>query len=221
MEERVQAELCELTDEEKLDELEFAVTRQSLHREICYKTLAFCQTRHMLREVETYIMGLPQYAQAVQSPYHLTALLAKHYGLERILLDEEGNVVTPADLEGLSEDEADDLVADEAYETTEVGRRFVALHDPLSRMRELLEEEPLRAATYRELLAYCSSQKRTYNDLSDLLEGRDVLFITQDGSKQRIQPSVLVDRLNRVGALVWQAGWETTDEGRRFLAEVQ
>ena len=208
----------ELTEDEKLDKLEAAALRQSLHREIHFRTLQFCLERKELREVEDMIAACPQFAKATLSQYHLIKVLVKAGGLNELMMDENDNVVTEQQLVGLTEDEADDLVAYFCYETTEVGAKFVEMNTPKTRMEELFALEPHRVETYRELLAYCNDTPRTYNEISELLDGREVLYRQfSDGSREKMQPSVFVDKLERAGGLFYRKGWLTSDEGKEFI----
>lgn len=207
-----------ITFEKKCARLDEALVRQSLHRELLYKTLVFCQTRRTLREVEQAISSFSEFSQATQSPYHLMTVLVDAEGLDRGFLDVEGNLLDPEQLELLTEDEQDDLIADEVYETSEIGRKAVSRHAPHARLAELMGGEPQRETVYRELLSFCAEEPRTYRAISSLLENRSVLYRTVQGHRQLIQPSVLVDKLQRAAGLVWQNGWMTTEEGKEFLA---
>lgn len=212
-------EPIELTFEEKLADLEFAAVRQSVHREIHHRILGECLEMKELPYLENLIASYPEFSQATLSQYHLIQILVKHYGLELIYLDDEGNIIQPEQLEGLDEDEQDDLIAQEAYLTTDVGRTYYEATLPSKRIRELFEEEPYRAQAFRDILEYCKGDLRSYMDISNLLEGRDVLVMEVNGQSQKIQPSVLIDRLNRAGALIWEDGWKTTEEGEEFIRE--
>lgn len=210
----------ELSFDDRCAALEETVTRQSIHRELLYKTLVFCQDRHVLHEVEEAITDFPEFEQATQSQYHLIQFLRKADGLTRVYLGEDGEVLDESSFEGLSEDEVDDLIFDEAYQTTEVGLAIVKQHTPHARMVELLEEEPARADTYLELLEYCSDTPRSYKDVQKLLDGREVLDAEVNGSQMHVQPSVFLDKLHRAAAVKYSKadkGWTTTDEGKEFL----
>ncbi len=209
----------ELTFEEKLADLEFAAVRQAVHREIHHRVLGECLEMKELPYLEQKIASYPEFSQATLSQYHLIKILVKHHGLEVQLLDDDGNIIDPARLEGLSEDEQDDLIAQEGYLTTDVGRLYYEANLPKNRIQELMVAEPERTEAFRDILEYCREATRSYGDISSLLAGRDVLTTIVDGEPQRIQPSVLIDRLHRAGALVWEDGWNTTEEGERFLEE--
>lgn len=199
--------------------LEEALARQSLHREILYKTLSLCCERKGLVDLEQAMGAMPEFAQATQSQYHLITVLVDAGGLDRVLLDASGVSLSAEQLAGLSEDEQDDLVFDEAFETTPIGMELVHLHAPLERLRELIQVEPERATTYCELLAFCANEIRSYGEIQNLLDGREVLVRTAYGHREVMQPSVLVDKLQRAAGLVWKKGWSTTKEGKAFLEE--
>lgn len=208
--------LCVSLEEQKTI-LETALTRQSLHREILYKTLALCREQMLLFDLEEAMASLPEFSQATQSQYHLISVLVNAGGLERILLDATGAALDSEQLKDLDEDAQDDLVANEAFQTTPLGLEVVALHAPHERLVELMAAEPDRAATYRELLAFCAEESRTYSEIQNLLDGREVLVRTLPGQSDVMQPSVLVDKLQRAAGLVWKDGWNTTEEGKEFL----
>ena len=63
------------TFDERCELLEDALTRQSLHREVLYKTLALCQERRELSAVEAAMAAFPEFAEATQSQYHLISVL--------------------------------------------------------------------------------------------------------------------------------------------------
>lgn len=210
----------ELSFEERLTILERAVVRQPLHREILYKTLAFCRDRRSLREVEEQIALFPEFRHAVQDQYHLACVLEKAGGLRRVELDGEGAEVTSERKEGLSEDEVDDLVHSTCFETTDLGDALVSRHEPRARLEELLDLVPARRATYVEVLEFCATP-RGYDEVKALLEGRDVLLVGADDTGRPIQPSVFLDKLERAGAVVWEDGWRLTEGGRGYLEELK
>ncbi len=202
---------------QRLEKLEEAVYKQSLHREILYKTLVFCIEQKNLKEVEDYMGSLPDFKQAVQSQYHLISVLVRAGGLDKYFLDENGKILDESAFEGLDEDEIDDLICGEAYKTTEIGKEFVEQKNPIARIKELFVKEPTRKESYIELLKMCHEKPRTYADISAYLKEKGVLFREVDGQRQAIQASVFVDRLQRAGALIWDGSWSLTKEGENFL----
>lgn len=210
-----------LTFEEKAAALNACVMRHPLNREILYKVLVFCEEEKPLRVAEDFIASLPQFASATQNQYAMLTSLVKACGLELIERDEAGNRVLPEQKEGLTEDEADDLVASLSYKTTDVGRAFADYNRPQARLVDLLQLAPERTDAYAELLEFVGAAPRTYAQVEELLRGRPALETVIDGRRERMQPSVFVDKLERAGALIWNDGWTLTEEGREFLADLQ
>jgi hypothetical protein len=201
---------------ERVAFLKKVVTRSPLQREIKYKTLKFCCSRHILPEVEDFITSCPEFASAEQSPFFLLRFLLEGGGLDVLELDEEGNVVTDERKEGLTEDEIDDLVVQFAYETNEVGRELVELMSPKQRLLELLETTPEYYDTFVEVLDFLTA-KRSFADVDTLLRGRDVLMAGRVPNDRPAQPSVFVDKLEKTGGIYWEQGWITTEEGREVV----
>jgi hypothetical protein len=219
-EEAQEEEKPELDPAQKLARLEEAVRKQSLHREILYKTLGFCVEQKGLREVEEYMGSLPDFKQAVQSQYHLISVLVKAGGLDKYFLDVNDEIIDEAAFDGLDEDEIDDLICGEAYKTTEIGKEFFEQKNPISRIKELFIEEPTRKESYIELLKMCHEKHRTYSEIATFLKDKGVLFREVNGERQAIQASVFVDRLQRAGALIWDGSWNLTKEGEDFLGKL-
>ncbi|MCD8199830.1 MAG: hypothetical protein LUD25_02580 [Coriobacteriaceae bacterium] len=212
----------ELTFDESVDRLMDTVNNTPRFREILRKTLVFCQTRRMLREVEDEIQTYPEYEQAAENPYRLIRYLIDGDGLYRIELDEEGEEVTADRKEGLTEDEIDDLIFDFALETTPVGAEVANRLAPHTRIRDLLNLMPVRFDSYVNVLEFCQ-EPRTMKEIDALFEGVDMkaLGIVGADDSIAIQPSVFVDKLERAGALVWKGNWNLTAEGKAFLETVQ
>lgn len=211
----------ELTFDQKLDKLGYTVTRQPLDRELLYKTLVFCQEERPLNVVEQEMATYPEFAHCTTNQYYLITKLVRAYGLDLIEKDVDGNVVTPEQKVGLTEDEEDDLVASFHYKTTEVGRAFIEEYSPKARLVQILNLNPERTETYVDVLEFVKAQPRTYAEIQKLLAGRPALQTVIDGHVETMQPSVFVDKLERAGALVWNEGWTLTEEGVEFLEEMK
>jgi len=206
--------------EDRIALLKRTVTRNPLHREIHYKTLKFCCDRHILPEVEDFIASCPEFSASTQSPFFLLKFLLKGGGIEVYEVDINGEVVTDAQKEGLSEDEIDDLVEQFAYETNEVGRELVKRMSPYNRLLELLEITPEYYDTFIEVLEYLT-EKRSMADVDTLLRGRDVLMAGRDPGDRPIQPSVFIDKLEKTGGIYWEKGWLVSEEGRELLTTLE
>lgn len=215
-------QLDEYSFDRKVARLMETVTKQPTRREIMYKILVYCKDDvRPLRELEQKIGTFPGFRQAACSQYRLIQFLEDAGGLERFELDAEGEVVLPEQKVGLTEDEIDDLVETYAFMTTEVGLAVVEQHTPRARIIELLGLVPERKGAYIELMDFCSEEPRTYNEIHQLFEGRDVLYRMVDGEPQRMQPSVFVDKLEAAAGIEWRDGWVLTEEGRAFLDELR
>ena len=199
-----------------------AVTRNPLQRELFYKVLSFCQESKPLREIEQMVMALPGFERTSANAYHFIAVMENAGGLERFELDDEGDVVDDARKAGLTEDEIDDLVAEYAFMTTPAGQAVVEQHTPRARIIELLGLVPERRDTYLELMEFLAEEPRTYNEVTQLLDGRDVLWhLDSKGNPELMQPSVFLDKLHDAAAIEWQQGWQLSEEGRAYLDELK
>ena len=199
-----------------------AVTRNPLQRELFYKVLSFCQESKPLREIEQMVMALPGIERTSANAYHFIAVMENAGGLERFELDDEGDVVDDARKAGLTEDEIDDLVAEYAFMTTPAGQAVVEQHTPRARIIELLGLVPERRDTYIELMEFLAEEPRTYNEVTQLLDGRDVLWhLDSKGNPELMQPSVFLDKLHDAAAIEWQQGWQLSEEGRAYLDELK
>lgn len=199
-----------------------AVTRNPLQRELFYKVLSFCQESKPLREIEQMVMALPGFERTSANAYHFIAVMENAGGLERFELDDEGDVVDDARKAGLTEDEIDDLVAEYAFMTTPAGQAVVEQHTPRARIIELLGLVPERRDTYIELMEFLAKEPRTYNEVTQLLDGRDVLWhLDSKGNPELMQPSVFLDKLHDAAAIEWQQGWQLSEEGRAYLDELK
>ena len=199
-----------------------AVTRNPLQRELFYKVLSVCQESKPLREIEQMVMALPGFERTSANAYHFIAVMENAGGLERFELDDEGDVVDDARKAGLTEDEIDDLVAEYAFMTTPAGQAVVEQHTPRARIIELLGLVPERRDTYIELMEFLAEEPRTYNEVTQLLDGRDVLWhLDSKGNPELMQPSVFLDKLHDAAAIEWHQGWQLSEEGHAYLDELK
>ena len=207
----------EPSSDEKLAELQYAIARQPLLREILYKTLQFCRVEANLETLEKEVASFPEYATCRYSAVALANILVKHYGLKLVEHSSDGSVVQEADKKGLSEDEVDDLVAFVSYVTTPEGEVLVEQHEPAFRLAQLLEVDSSYDAVYQELLEYLYEQPRSYNDVKNHFKNEPLSSHIVGGNLQSMQPSVFVDRLERAGAIVWNGGWTLSDAGMEYV----
>ena len=199
--------------------LDAAVRKQPLNREIMRKALAYCLEERALHDVEQEIQTYPEYPHCTQNPYRLIMTLVFAGGLETIERDEKGAVVTEADKEGLTEDEVDDLVAQTSFRATETGRAYVAETAPEGRIEALYDEERALEELFGEVLSFIGEETRSYPEIEARFKGRADLERIIEGQRESMQPSVLVDKLERAGAIVFDGGWRLTEAGRGRLAQ--
>ncbi len=196
------------------------VMKQPLHREILYKTLGFCRERRGLTDVEQEIATYPEFKHATQNQYRLISFLADGGGLDRLELDDVGEIVTQDTKAGLSEDEIDDLVASYAFVTTEAGVAVFDELDPRRRILDLLDTMPEYLDTFARVLEFCASA-RTYMEIEDLLNESGLCWSGVTEDEDAVHPSYFVNNLEKAGALVWDEGWLLSDEGRAILKSIR
>jgi len=212
-----------LTFEEQVEKVRACVYNQPAHREILYRTLVFCETRRGFSEVEDEIACYPEFGYAQQNQYRLITYLVDAGGLEKLELNVGGQEITPQMKEGLSEDEADDLVASYALITTLAGKAVADEMDPTQRIGNLLDFLPERRGVYAKLLDYLKEGAHTYEDIDALLDTAELKNFKSLNTvtDQPIKPSVFIDKMERAGGIVYHDGWHITSEGRKYLETLQ
>jgi hypothetical protein len=173
-----------------------------------------------LAELESHIQAQPSFGKGSPAPFFIVDWLDKAGALERYELDADGQIVDRNALADLSDDEIDDVVASYAYRATPDGLEALTSSSATARLAELLEQEPDRADTYLEILAYLR-EKHPLADVMSLLAGRDVLTAGRDADQAPLSPSLFVDKLSAVGAVAYSDhGWKATKEGEEALEEL-
>ena len=152
-----------------------AVARHPLNREVLYRILSYCFEERPLGDIEREVASWPEFKGATQNPCHMVSTLVRFGGLVAIERDEAGLLVAPERKEGLSEDEADDLVWEVSYLATDAGRRVVEEHSPAGRMQGLFAGAGERAGAYADVLAFVADAPRSYPEIASFLRGRPEL----------------------------------------------
>ena len=199
-----------------------AIENRPLARELMRRALELCLERQPYTDVERAIESFPEYACASVSPYQVISTLIRADGLNEIELDSDGNEISPEQKDGLSEDEADDLVDSHALETTGIGRIVVEELSPQLRLGDLFSAFSDRGGIFSEVMNFCREAPRSYQEIEALLSGRDFSGIASlnPTAHAPIQPSVFIDNLEKAGGLVWRDGWELTQEGEAMLSSL-
>lgn len=183
------------------------------------ETVAACDGEaRELSELEEFIASLPGYAKLKNPPYFPVSWLCEAGALEELYLDAEGKVYEAADVEELDEDAFDDLVAQYAYRTSDLGRKLRSEFGVDQRLAKLLESEPNRKETYLELLDFMRV-KRDFVEIERLLRGHDASVLMGENGMP-VKPSLFIDKLGTTGAIAFDDGWMTTAEGKEMLESI-
>lgn len=205
--------------DERVEAILHLVNAAPLHREIYVKLLGFCTQRRTLGEAEDEVGGYPEFPQAALSNYRLVRNLVDAGALDWIELDADGEPLAEERKAGLSPDEADDLVADFAVETSEAGAAVAERMRPERRFEELLDREPQRSGALLDVLTFCQ-EPHSLGQIADFLEQGGFLDNLRAATGQPLQPSFFVDMLERAGVIEWQGSWRITAGGRFALEQL-
>ncbi len=206
----------ELSFEEKVERALKLVRQNPNYRKIFYRILKRCRGEAQpLDDLEQFVDAQPGYAYLKQPPFFPVHWLEQAWALEEAYIDAQGNLYFASDVEDLSEDEFDDLVAQYAYLTTDVGEVALKEANPVRKLEELFAKEPERAGLYVEILQFASST-RSFAEINRFVRE----WAKSNGAtvgEGGIMPNVLVDRLAEADGVVFDEGWQTTEEGKEFL----
>lgn len=216
MEEQRRGKAFESNDEERRAKADVLFRHNPGYRQTFLAILKACEREpQALSDLEEMVAAGPGYEKLRQPPFFPISWLHEAGCLEEQYLDHEGRLYRASDVEDLTEDELDDLVATTAYETTEAGLAVRELFSPARKLTALLDDEPDRADLYQELLDYLQ-EKKSFAQIEVLIRGRDELITTaRDGVK--LQPSLFVDKLEAAGVIAYDGGWQITSEGKELL----
>ena len=199
----------EPTFEERVTRVRKTLHSRGSFTEIMRKTLVFCETRRSIEDVEQEMATYPEFRYVDQSQRNIVAHLFE--------LDQDGNEVTPEMTEGLSEDEADELVCSYALQTTDAGKAAANELEPKKRLNALLDSIAARGGAYLDLLEFCR-EPRTYQAVADAMKAKGLgLKSTNALSSLPVYPSALLAKLESTGGLVWDEGWKLTSAGAAAL----
>lgn len=194
-----------------------------MRKQVYRRTLAACSQRLEFSQVEALVADFPEFASCGQSPYRFIRALEEAGGLRLIAVDSEGNVISPERVEGLSEDEIDDLVDRFELEASKAGTEAAEALSPKQLLDDLVRAFPDRIGVYKDLLAHIKANPCKYDDIERLLSGRDFSAIRTLGTEKHvaIKPSVFVDNMEKAGGIVWRdRSWHVTKEGEALLEKL-
>jgi hypothetical protein len=208
--------------EEAYDKLMSVLNNKPTNREVMRRTLVFCTTQRNLDEVEKVMQTYPEFPLVMQPPYRIVKFLIKGGGLVQYELDEEGKRITSERKAGLNENQIDDLIANYALQTTDVGKAVIETLDPAKRLRRSFEMFPDRANLFTELLEFCR-EPRTLADICTIITKDKIEGIKTYNYEPgcMMKPSVFIDNMEAGCGLVWyDHAWHTTEEGIQLLEEM-
>ena len=207
--------------EERYAEAQKMLTQNATVRWVLYHILEWCNEGRAvpLAELETAIAAEPGFATTRQVPYFMVSWLEQSFALDECYLDADGKVYTWEDVEPLSEDEFDDLVAQYAYVTNEVGRAALKEFSPEAGVRGLINLHPDRRDLYLDVLEYCI-QTRNFAQVERRIRQSDAFARVRETNPD-ITPSVFIDKLSGAGSLSYEDGWKTTKEGTELLKHLK
>ncbi|MBR2790470.1 MAG: hypothetical protein IKD70_07660 [Eggerthellaceae bacterium] len=199
------------------------ITRETLMelestRELYVDILNYCVTRRAAEDVESFAEADPNKRKTMTpTPRCLDALvqagvLNRDYTVFGDQLSEE---------EVLSLLEREVVIREDvqvAYEITEGGKELLAEYAPTARLDKLFASKPQYINAYKETLKLCREPK-TLAEVTDMLRSLGVPVDHKPGV-DIVYPSFLLDGLQKAGVLVWNDGWNLTEEGRNIAEKL-
>ena len=169
----------------------------------------FCREERTAEEIDELLAPLMEHRRSVYGPIAMRSLLVRAGALEYHDNDEQPEEVA---------DEAGNLVLPEpsvpTWLSTPVALEICEADDPYGELVEALAGAEGPAEAYALVLAMCDEEGRSISDISARLEESGVLEgVTFDST-------VFVSKLEDIEALEWRGSWNTTDLGRRYLAQI-
>lgn len=164
-------------------------------------------------ELEQHMIALPEAKTMHQAPGTLIDALVKCGALGEEVPD-------PVFDEDTQEYFVDRSRA--SYTLTATGQEALAKLSTSERTRSLFESEPQFKDSYMSLLGFCSEQARTRLEIDELLD--DVCAAQPNSAsvtRYGIYASYFTDKLQASGALTWDDGWTTTEDGKAILEVFQ
>lgn len=211
----------ETLDESSVVEVVDCLCRHPRHRELLYKTLAYCSEEKQLADVEDWIEHQPEFPSALQDASSLVKSLADHRGVSITTLDEDGHPLGDEEIESMVREGKREQVAfalsQRKVKTTPQGNAALTLLSPERRISAFVEKIPGRREAFIELLKFCRTP-RTLDEVNDLFADSPYLSPTEQSGRQKLRPAYFLDRMEEAGGLVWKKVWVTTEAGEQFLA---
>lgn len=202
-----------LTFEDHIALIERRLDREPRYRLALYRLLDFCAQPRSLEEIDQEVSAYPEMAV---SPFTTRTLLRWLVEPEAIVaVDEEGNPVVSEEPEDEGEDDgskAPEAIV-EFYCNSVVGAQVLDNFRQSDPIGALFRELPQYEGAFIRVLKACQEPK-SRKEVEELFKDDPILT-----KPKRVYPNMFLDKLERVGALVFQNNWVTTQEGIAFLAD--
>ena len=227
-----------------LEGVTHAICKQPLNRPIYRRILMFFDEEHSTEEAEAFIAEIPEFTYAIQPEGRFLDVLERYGGIERVVVeDEEAEGAEPAEaIDDTQDDAAEDVEAGDAADAaaeeavaedeapvdelaslvgarwivTDLGRQYVEATDPMAPLKQLITQDADRTETYLMVLGLCAEAPQPLAEIERAVRALQ----NENKSAAQIQPSIYLDRLERVGGLYWKGQWNITEEGRKILADL-
>lgn len=194
--------------------------QMATQKSVLLKILAICATPIPVESAYDQIEDARKSHSSVFDSETLCSLLEQAGALERV--DESGELLTREDscVHTVIENGVEYLApapCKQAYwQTTRVGRTYIAADNPTERLRILFEEDAHYIPIYKQIFALClRAGGATTPDISTCVDGSPLL------QNPRCYATKFIDRLERAGGIEWKSAWVATECGSQFLKELE
>ena len=201
-----QADEAPKTPVERIEEL---LSEMGAQKRQLLAIMDFCRQERTSDEIDAMLEPLMEHRRSVYGPIAMRSLLEKAGALEYRANDEAPEEIA---------DENGDLVLPEGsvatWVSTEAAIEVCDADDPYAQLVEALEGASGPAEAYALVLAMCDDEGQTIANIGARLEESGIL----EGAV--FDPTFFVSKLEDIEALEWNGSWNTTDLGRRYLAQI-
>lgn len=217
-----------LTPEEQVRDL---MKKMMPQRRVLMGIVDFCREPKLASEVDEFTLALQEYNKSVYTPVILRELLEKNSCLvylepedeDTVQDDDEGSVETLDELadeldDAPEEGEVEYLVVTDRpegqWQSTPEAIAYVDEQDPVSDLQKLLAENVGYEDIIISMLRACDAENgSTAVALGELVDDEPIM------QKPRRMSGYYVGRLEKIGAIVWENAWKTTDAGKAVIAQ--
>ncbi len=188
-------------------------------QKILYGILRLCEAPSRAEDIDAAIEDLKRHHHCVYSPSTFCSLLERAGAIEKV--DETGQ-----SLEDFEQEPQMIEVDGTTYwvvapppcvfwKLTDAGLAQLEGHKPFEAIQACFDDEPLYADIFKTILELCGQKGgTTVKAIGDAVEDEPA------AQEPRRYAMYFIDKLERAGALDWNGAWTTTEEGKRFLSQI-